>query len=312
MKRYAIAFVAVVSLAAALALPLAAQPARVSNPQPSVNLALHARVTYSSSEERGSWSARFAVDGERNEVQGSRGWSSDSDLSNNHSEWIRLDLGRPSPLARVDIYPRNDPARTGEGFPIDFTIQVSEDASNWMTVVQKSNYPKPGNEVQRFPFNPVNARFVQIIGRNLRYLGAESAYYMQFAEIEIYGPAAAPTTPGGPLSLANSSWQGEIRLSDGRTRTLTAEIDGNNRISGEVGLSSGGSAARVAIQGSYDPASGEITLRYGGSGAPGNEQAALTGAVVSASELSGQATVTTSILGRQRATTQASWRMTRR
>jgi hypothetical protein len=196
MNRHSTALV-VFLLATALAFPLAGQRTRPANPQPQVqaqvqaqtNFALNARVMVSSSYEQGSWGANLAVDGERNEKQGARGWSSGADKARNHTEWIRVDLGRNQTLGRVDIYPRNDPARLGEGFPVDFTIQISEDGGNWTTVVQKANYPKPGNEVQSFAFNPVNARYVQIIGRNLRYLGAESAYFMQFAEIEVYGPA---------------------------------------------------------------------------------------------------------------------------
>jgi hypothetical protein len=197
MHRHFPVFV-VFLLATAVALPLAGQRTRPANPQPQVqaqvqaqaqtNFALNARVTVSSSYEQGSWGANLAVDGERNEKQGARGWSSGADKARNHTEWIRVNLERSQTLGRVDIYPRNDPARLGEGFPVDFTIQVSADGQNWTTVIQKSDYPKPGNQVQSFPFNQVTAQYVQIIGRNLRYLGAESAYYMQFAEIEVYGP----------------------------------------------------------------------------------------------------------------------------
>ena len=38
--------------------------------------------------------------------------------------------------------------RVGEAFPLDFTIQVSNDNTNWTTVVTQTNYAKPGNSVQ--------------------------------------------------------------------------------------------------------------------------------------------------------------------
>jgi len=285
-------------------------PAQAQNSQAQTNLALNKGVTASSSDEQASWGARFIVDGQRDEKAGSRGWSSIADKSRNHTEWVQIDLGASSSLGRVDLYPRNDPARLGEGFPVDFTIGVSADGKAWTAVVRQTNYPKPGNSVQSFSFDPANARYVRVTGTNLRYLPAESAYYMQFAEVEVYAPAQA-SEPAGKAALAGSSWQGEIRLSDGRTRTFTAAVDGGNRISGQVALSTNRSAANVALQGTYDPATGAISLRYGGTGAPGGEQGTLTATAASATDVSGQATVTSASMG-QRRSAQGTWSMGRR
>jgi len=160
--------------------------AQASTSQAKTNLALDKRVSASSSDERGSWGARFLVDGQRDEKAGSRGWESSSDTKRNHTEWVQIDLGASATVGSVDIYPRNDPARLGEGFPVDFTIETSADGQSWTVVVRKTNYGKPGNAVQHFAFNAVAARYVRVVGTNLRYLGAENAYYMQFAEIEVY------------------------------------------------------------------------------------------------------------------------------
>ena len=173
-------------------LPGLQAPAQAQNSQTQTNLALNKRVTASSSDETGSWGARFVVDGQRDEKAGSRGWSSSANKSRNHTEWVQIDLGGAYSLGKVDIYPRNDPARLGEGFPVDFTIGVSADGKTWTAVVRQANYPKPGNKVQSFSFNAANARYVRITGTSLRYLPAESAFYMQFAEIEVY--AAAQTS----------------------------------------------------------------------------------------------------------------------
>jgi hypothetical protein len=201
MPRFNFRWIVFALLVLACALPALSQRAKVTNPpaqaqapakaqaqntQPQTNLALDKRVTASSSDERGSWGARFLVDGERNEKAGSRGWSSNADKSRNHTEWVQIDLGGSASVGIVDIYPRNDPARLGEGFPVDFSIETSADGQSWTAVVNKTNYAKPGNAVQRFSFTPVSARFVRIVGTNLRYLGAEQAYYLQFAEIEVF------------------------------------------------------------------------------------------------------------------------------
>jgi alpha-L-rhamnosidase len=167
-------------------------PAPTLTPTPTpttpVNLALNKTVTASSSFENNSygWAAVKAVDGNRNSVSGSMGWTSWDNTATNHTEWVKVDLGAGNGISRVDLYPRNDSGKLGEGFPVDFTIQVSTDDSNWTTVVTKTSYAKPGNSVQSFSFTAMNARYVKITGTNLRYNSGESAYYMQFAEIEVY------------------------------------------------------------------------------------------------------------------------------
>jgi hypothetical protein len=198
MLRPNFRFPLIVLIVLGFALPALTQRAKVTTPQApktqaqastsqaKTNLALNKRVSSSSSDERGSWGARFLVDGQRDEIAGSRGWESSSDPKRNHTEWVQIDLGASATIASVDIYPRNDPARLGEGFPVDFTIETSADGQTWTVVVRKTNYGKPGNVVQHFAFNAVAARYVRVVGTNLRYLGAENAYYMQFAEIEVY------------------------------------------------------------------------------------------------------------------------------
>jgi hypothetical protein len=298
------------------ALPALSQPARASrpqasNPQDKTNLALNKRVTASSSYDQGSWGTAQVVDGERNEKQGTRGWSSGADKSRNHTEWVQIDLGGSHSIGFVDIYPRNDPARLGEGFPLDFTIEASEDGGAWTAVARKSGYGKPGDEVQRFAFDPVGARFVRIVGTNLRYLGAESAYYMQFAEIEVYAGASASSGASGSTGLAGTSWQGEIRLDDGSTRSLTVVIDGANQVSGEVASSATRrNDARLALQGSYDPGTGAFALRFSGREGQGTVQGTLTGAAQSPTAASGQAALTIMQPGNRR-TVNGTWRIGR-
>lgn len=53
-------------------------------------------------------------------------------------------------------------------------------------MVTRTGYPKPGNDVQRFTFESVSARYVKIVGTNLRYNPGDSIYAMSFCEIEIY------------------------------------------------------------------------------------------------------------------------------
>jgi len=279
--------------------------ALLATPQDGPNLALNKTVTVSSSFDQSSFSPQMVVDGIRDERPGVRGWSSVSDASVNHTEWIMIDLGTTYPINRVDLYPRNDSRRVGESFPIDFTIQTSLDGNSWTTVVTRNNYGKPGPEAQPFTFNRTDARFVKVVGTNLRYLGAEGSYFMQFTEIEVYG--SATTTPAG-----SSTWSGDIVLDNGGTQRLTLEIRDDYQIAGEIVQSrSGRRLARQAVQGSLNPQTGVINLLYSTGGRLSNTQGTLTGRLDSPTEASGQISIKTTIPGKA-STQNGTWRITRR
>jgi F5/8 type C domain len=94
-----------------------------------------------------------------------RGRSSrDANTASNHTEWVQVDLGTAQPFSVVDLYPRSDGANAGYGFPIDFTIAVSNNGSTWTNVVTKTGYPLPSG-VQSFAFTSQTARYVRLTGR---------------------------------------------------------------------------------------------------------------------------------------------------
>ncbi|MFF5207690.1 discoidin domain-containing protein [Streptosporangium sp. NPDC000396] len=161
---------------------------------PMINRAEGGTVTASSSYQGDGWGTAALIDGRRASAPGAMGWSSIDNMTANHTEWIRADLGAAHSISRVDLYPRNDGGNTGLGFPVDFTIQVSADGSSWTTVASRTGYPRPNAEVQTFPFTPVKARYVKVTGTKLSTdnLGH---YHMQFAEIE---------TSGGNLALGRT------------------------------------------------------------------------------------------------------------
>lgn len=175
------------------------------------NRAKNTIVTASSSVEGWGWHKTKLVDGERNSVSGAMGWSSNDNLTQNHTEWVQIDLGDNNYIDRIDIYPRNDGTNVGEYFPIDFIIQVSKDNSVWTTVVSKTGYPKPGNEVQSFRIAAQTVRYIKIIGTNLRQCPTEYNYYrMQFAEVEAYydeykHTGSMPAQPGTTYYISSSS-----------------------------------------------------------------------------------------------------------
>jgi len=147
------------------------------------NYALNKTVNASSSYEAGGWSMANAVNGTT-----VSGWTSDNDVNNNHLEWITIDLGSSVNIGHVKLYTRTDAGMVGEGFPIDFAIYTSNDYTNWTAVANAVNYPKPDASAQTFNFPTQNARYIEIVGTNLRLAGGQ--YRMQLSEVEVYGASA--------------------------------------------------------------------------------------------------------------------------
>lgn len=165
------------------------KPTSTPTPTPShgPNLALNKTVTASSSVEANGWLKAKAVDGQTSTVSGSMGWSSSNDTYNNHAEWVTVDLGANNNINRIELYPRNDGADAGYGFPVDFTIKVSTDNTNWTTVITRTGYAKPAAVVQCFTFSSQTARYMKVDGTTLRSNPNDgNRYRMQFAEIEVY------------------------------------------------------------------------------------------------------------------------------
>lgn len=150
------------------------------------NLAQGVSVSSTSSYTGAGWGDAKLVDGQTSSVSGSMGWSSNSSLTVNHQESVQVDLGDTNFIDRIDLYPRNDGPGQDVYFPIDFTIQISNDNSTWTTVVQQTGYAAPGSAVQTFRIGAQTARYVKVVGTTLRSNPSESNYYrMQLAELAV-------------------------------------------------------------------------------------------------------------------------------
>ncbi|GGQ06332.1 MULTISPECIES: discoidin domain-containing protein [Streptomyces] len=114
----------------------------------------------------------------------SSGWSSAGAGSPNTTQWARVDLGGPSRISQVTLYPRDDIPNTGLGFPSAFTVQLSADGTDWTTVVSKSSYPRPGAGGLSFAFTATTARYVKVTGTTLT-ADQFGVYYMQLAGIGV-------------------------------------------------------------------------------------------------------------------------------
>lgn len=149
------------------------------------NLAAGRTVTASSSYESPGegWSRAGVTDGAKlSALYNSMGWSS-VDGPAVRTEWVAVDLGGPSQISKVDLYARSDGPNTGDGFPVDFTIQTSPDGSTWTTVVTRTAYPRPDHATQSFTFPTTTTRHIRVVGTALR-ADPHGTYRMQLAELE--------------------------------------------------------------------------------------------------------------------------------
>jgi len=150
----------------------------------SVNLALSATPSASSSIENYGWGLSKLNNGVT--AGSDLGWTSNSYTDNgNHNEWVKLDLGSSTPINKVVMYPRSDSGNEGKGFPVHFTVDVSNDGSSWSSVVAQTNYANPFSTPQVFSFSSQNARYVRV---NATGLGPNGPGYWQFqlSELEVY------------------------------------------------------------------------------------------------------------------------------
>jgi hypothetical protein len=189
------------------------------------NLARTATLSASSSHTSGStWGLARIADGRTGSDDYSKGWSSANATSQNHSEWVKFDLGSVTAINQVDLYPRTDGPNLGYGFPVDFTIDVSTDNASWTTVISRSGHPMP-TDVQKFNFALHNARYIRVLGSSLRPNPNDSGQYrMQFAEARIYGGyASTGATLVTSSTMENADW-GMDRSVDGKRSALPASM----------------------------------------------------------------------------------------
>jgi hypothetical protein len=151
------------------------------------NLALGGAVIASSSLQTPSWSTAALVSSTTASSSAVIGWSSDSDLNQNHDESVQIDLRSVKTVSEVTLFPRTDGIDTGYGFPVNFTIQISSDGRTWKTVITRSNCALPVKGTpQVFTFKSVKTRYVRVNATKLRSNPNELNHYrLQFASIEV-------------------------------------------------------------------------------------------------------------------------------
>ncbi|MBO9607289.1 MAG: discoidin domain-containing protein [Paenibacillaceae bacterium] len=156
-------------------------------------------VTASSSIETDGWSKARAVDNVSSSPT-SKGWSSVSHPDPAHAEWIKLDLAAVKPVTRIMLYPyRSAVTDTAYGFPNDVTVKLSQDGSNWTTVVSQAVYQPTDPTGREFNIPKQDARYALVEASDL---GADeqNGYSFQLGEVQLFNDDVAqeaePTFPG--------------------------------------------------------------------------------------------------------------------
>ncbi len=119
--------------------------------------------------------------GER--ISASPGWSyrvyrSKSSSKPEVSTWVQIDLGSGQAIDGIRLYPTNQIYSPGNGFPLRFRIECSDDSAfrggqliaDW----SKSDYPNPDDNIVQFPAKGAQGRYVRLTVTRLRTQKAPS------------------------------------------------------------------------------------------------------------------------------------------
>jgi hypothetical protein len=150
------------------------------------------------------------------------GWSSAFAPKEDTSKWVQIDLGKSVPLTEIRLVAARpiDSDKDGYGFPLRFTVAVSDDPAFAKSDTVADNtlvdFPNPGATTVKIPAAGKTARYVRVAS-SLLYKKANDAYLMAFGEIEVESEgqnvaAAAPVTASD--SLEAPAWNTKF-LTDG-------------------------------------------------------------------------------------------------
>ena len=108
-----------------------------------------------------------------------RAYRSKSVTDPDGATWVQVDLGREVPIQKIQLYPASErmyPGRdqyyAGEGFPLRFRIDISNDGEFAQAVCiadfTKHDFPDPGDHITQYSANGSSGRFVRVTATRLR------------------------------------------------------------------------------------------------------------------------------------------------
>lgn len=150
------------------------------------------------------WSVAYLNDGDRLKDKINTCFSSKLYLNETPEEppWVQIRFRKPCMISRIVMARRID---GGGGFPLDFSIRISRDGTNWQTILKKQGYvPEKLNE---FTVSPVEAGYIRVVATKLRK-ESDKVHYFQLQELEVYdrdGINQALAANGGKASSSGSA-----------------------------------------------------------------------------------------------------------
>jgi len=151
--------------------------------------------THSSANDT-SWDETKLIDGNRVSSGSSYGYSTGSLGAQTLTNPVILtfDLGAVKTINQLSMFPRSDRSALdpllSANYPIDFTISVSTDGSQYKTVLTVTGENPMFPKQQCYNFDDVDARYVKLTITKISALVSDEAnsnrYRVQLAEVEIY------------------------------------------------------------------------------------------------------------------------------
>lgn len=199
LKQFKPLLVAMLGLALILGFSAPALPARADInifdsdphlPEGLENLARGKQARSSSSYEMGNegWGTGFINDGRIGETI-AYGWSTNP-IGNTDTAttpaWIQLDLAAASRIQSVAVWPRMD--QVGANFPVDYDIEVSDDATNWTAVASSRGNTSVTDAQVLVLDEAADGRYIRMRA-TLRAPGGRDGALVQLAEFAVYGTA---------------------------------------------------------------------------------------------------------------------------
>ncbi|MFV0364685.1 MAG: discoidin domain-containing protein [Suipraeoptans sp.] len=183
------------------------------------NLALGKTVTVNNPRTDISdpeWSANNLVDGLRksnNESAQPKGYSSKDSTTQDLDtpDEISIDLGSIQEIDTVNLYPQTNTQSDALGYanyPENFTIQVSENGTDWTTVVTKEGEKVGDSGRNEYSFDSIKTQYVKVVttkAGDASFTTKTAKYNVQFAEMEIYGNGTPDETTGSEVTAKTAA-----------------------------------------------------------------------------------------------------------
>lgn len=151
-----------------------------------------ASASSSNEDAAAGWALAGAIDGRRYSVDlpasTVRGWRSQLRPNPQATESITVDLGTPTAIDSVSLWPYTTRSAASSAYPVEGAIRGSVDGSTWFPLAElRSAADGRVSGEQSYSFDPVLVRYLSVEATTLgAVIGADGRYAFALAELEAY------------------------------------------------------------------------------------------------------------------------------